>query len=74
MSHINNKRRTNTCTAKSNYMKQREDRYDFRNTILGAWIAEALKNPPDAAVDETVEHSDKAKRMIQIIISIPTRR
>ena len=74
MSHINNKRRTNTCTAKSNYMKQREDRYDFRNTILGAWIAEALKNPPDATIDETVELSDEAKRVIQIIISIPTRR
>ena len=74
MSHINNKHRTNTCTAKSNYMKQREDQYDFRNTPLGAWMAEALKNPQDATLGEIVEHSAEAKRVIQIIISIPTRR
>ena len=74
MSHINNKHRTNTCTAKSNCIKQREDQYDFRNTPLGVWMAEALKNPQDATLGEIVELSAEAKRVIQIIVSIPTGR
>ena len=74
MSHINNKHRTNTCTAKSNYMKQREDQYDFRNTPLGAWMAETLKAPSNATLGEIVELSAEAKRVIQIIVSIPTGR